>query len=176
MAASVSPAAFSLISFDAGEIASVAEAVAATVGLPADLPIEIMVDESSILTRGTVSTGSDPAVRIAVAGGAFEDRARPRRFSEETCRIELTRLLQRVADRRTPAFAGAPAEGELSLAEEAAWDVTALGRASRRGLEVFVPRLRYDFQLRFGFGADTDARFDRLWSLEDPTWADVASG
>jgi hypothetical protein len=175
MAVTVSPDVFELVAFDAGAIASVAREVAASLGLPDDLPIEIEVDEGSILTRGLLER-VEPVVHIRAAGGAFEDKSRPRTYSEEATRIELTRLLTRVADRRTPAFSDAPDESALTPEQEVAWDAYALGRAAAAGdVAIHQPRHRYDFELRLGFGPEADARFDRLWSASGLTWTDVAA-
>ncbi|GAC1375908.1 MAG: hypothetical protein NVSMB4_04370 [Acidimicrobiales bacterium] len=170
---SVAPEVFEIVSFDAGEIASAADLVATRLGLPADETIRIVVDEQSMLSQA-ILVSVDPIV-IRAHGGALEDRARPRHLSEANVIDEMARLLQRVVDRRSPSYAGAPAESELSPQQMAAWDAHCLGRTSRWQQRSFRERHRYDFALKCGFSAEAAEAFDELWAAEDLGWAGVAA-
>jgi hypothetical protein len=170
---SVEPSRFAVVDFDAIAIADLAAMVAAEVGLPPSLPIDIVVDERSMLSRARLRT-TDPVV-IAVTSGAFEDRSRPRQMSDANVVDELARLLQRVADRRSAEFAVAPPEDDLTPQQAAAWDVACLGRTARWQAEAFETRHRYDFMLCCGFGAAAQQVFDRLWNGGVADWATVAA-
>jgi hypothetical protein len=70
-------------------------------------------------------------------------------------------------------FADAPADLDLSLTENAAWDTYCAGRLARMGVEVNQQRWRYNHRNRFGFNDRVDAEFDRLWSADDLGWSDI---
>src|SRR5256886_989833 len=74
------------------------------------------------------------------------------------------------AGRLSDAFAAAPPDIDLTLAERAAWDVWTHARAGRLGLPTRPDRMRYDFRLQHGFSDATDAAFDRLWDARTLTW------
>lgn len=160
-----------MVTFDAARIAELAGEVADKVGLPADAVLRIEVDEQEPLGRTTVLS-LDP-IAIKVEGGAFEDAKRPRQMSERGIVDVLGRLLFRVRDRLDPAFGEAPADDELTLQQQTAWDAYAVGRAERAGLPVQRPRRQYHFRNRHGFSDVADAAFDRLWQAESLTWADI---
>ena len=85
MNVSVDPPAFTIVDYDAGRIAAVAAEVAALVGLPDDVRIEVVVDEENPFGKAsTMVVGR--AVTIAVEGGAFEDPQQLRQFSEPNAR------------------------------------------------------------------------------------------
>jgi len=165
----VEPQAFAVVEFDAATIARVAADVAAHAGLPPALPIRIVVDEQSMLSQARLRS-VDPIV-IEASSGAFEDRSRPRRLSQANVADPLARLLQRVADRRSSAFALAPAEEYLTPQEAAAWDVSCLGRAG----SPFEARHRYDFSICCGFGPAAQEAFDVLWHSAVIDWAGIAA-
>lgn len=173
MKVSVDPPAFSIVDYDPGRITAVVEEVAALVGVPDDVRIEVAVDEESPF--GKTSTLVDGrSVRISVEGGAFEDPRRLRQFSEENARLVLGRLLFRVADRLDPAFGEPPPDTGLTPGEHAAWDAYAVGRYARRaGVDGGRGRRRYAFRIRHGFNDASDRAFDRLWTASDLTWADI---
>jgi hypothetical protein len=70
-----------------------------------------------------------------------------------------------------PDFADAPADVELSLQENAAWDTYCVGRLARLGVPVNQQRWRYNHRNRFGFHDDVDAAFDALWAADDLGWS-----
>lgn len=167
----VVPATFTLVSYDAADIARLVGEVAERVGL-GDARIRVEVDESVPLALSRVTDG-DPVV-IWVEGGAFEDPKKIRNLSPLAVQTVATRLLSRIADRRRPGFGSAPPEGELSVPEIDAWDVWAMGRAQRQGLDVNQQRWRYRFRNRYGFTDEADAIFDRLWASDALTWSELA--
>ena len=169
MNVTVTPSTFTLVLFDADEIARIAAETAALVGLERDLTIE--VDERSPLGRTTVPS-LDP-LTVSVESGAFEDARRPRHLAERSVREVLGRLLMRVRDRLDPAFGEPLPDDALSLRHQVAWDAYCVGRCQRLGLPVQEQRRRYHFRNRHGFSDVADAEFDRLWHGEALTWADI---
>ena len=178
---SVTPEAFELVEFDAAEIAAVASDVADAVGLGADVPIRVEIDESVIMARTASRIDGDPAagadgktVVIEATGGAFESLRAARKFDETRCRNVLGQALLRARDRLDPAFGDPPADGELTVHQEAAWATTIEGRLARRGVIRGRPQRRiYHFRVRHGFNDSVDRVFQRLWDGEDLTWADI---
>jgi hypothetical protein len=167
----VTPAEFTLVFFDAGRITELAGDVADKVGLPADAELRIDVDEGEPLGRTTVSS-LDP-ITITVEGGAFEDAKRPRHMSDTSVIDVLGRLLFRAKDRLDPGFGSAPADGDLDLQQHTAWETYCVGRCARAGMQPAKPRRLYHFRNRHGFTDVADAVFERLWSAEGLTWADI---
>lgn len=168
----VIPGTFTLVSFDAAEIARLVEAAAEVAGI-ADGAIRVEVDQSVPLAMAKVTAG-DPIV-LWVEGGAFEDPRSIRQLSPEAVQTVAVRLLTRIADRRAAGFEGAPDDDSLSVAQADAWDVWTLGRASRRGVAVNQQRWRYRFRNRHGFTDVADRVFDRLWATDTVTWAELAA-
>jgi hypothetical protein len=168
---SVEPAEYHFVAFDSAVIAKNIAEVADLVGLPADTEILVKIDESTPLGRALV-TSLDP-ITIEVEGGAFENAKAPRQLSERSVRDVISRLLFRVSDRKSGAFANAPAEGEVPLPENVAWDVYAVGRAARVGIQVSKPRRLYHFRNRHGFNDVADAAFETLWSADGLTWEEL---
>jgi hypothetical protein len=166
----VTPATFSMVDFDSERIAALVSEAAGWVGL-ADGDVRVDVAEEVPLA-GAVLASVDPPV-LAVQGGAFEDPRHPRRMSTVAVQTVAARLLARAADRRRPGFAEAPPEGELTVAQSDAWDVWAVGRAARRGLDVHQQRWRYRFRNRHGFTDVADRVFDRLWAATELSWSDL---
>ena len=150
--------------------------VATLAGLPADVSIELTVDERSPFGK-TASEVEGRSVRLVVEGGAFEDLQQLRRFSEPNCRLVLGRLLFRAADRLDPAFGDPPPDADLTPAEHAAWDAYAVGRYARRAaVDAGRDRRRYAFRIRHGFTDESDRAFARLWTGSNLTWTDVRTG
>jgi hypothetical protein len=54
-----------------------------------------------------------------------------------------------------------------------AWQVYCVGRLGRLGHQVQRQRRLYHFRNRHGFTDAADEAFDRLWSGEGLTWADI---
>jgi len=169
----VSPETFTMVKFDAAEIVAVAEKLMDDIGLPADLALTIEVDERTPLGRALVSS-MDPLV-ISVESGALEDPKRPRELSETGAADVLGRLLLRVRDRFDPEFGDPGPDDSLTLARSAAWDAYCIGRLVRVGYRHYNNRQRrlYHFRNRHGFTDAADAAFERLWTAERLTWADI---
>ena len=173
MNVTVDPPAFSIVDYDPDRIAAVAAEVAALVGLPDDVRIEVVVEEDSPFGK-TAMVVEGRSVRMAIEGGAFEDPQRLRQFSEANARLVLGRLLFRAADRLDPSFGDPPVEADLTPAEHAAWDAYAVGRYTRRaGVDGGLGRRRYAFRIRHGFSDASDRAFERLWGSSDLTWAEI---
>jgi hypothetical protein len=168
---SVDPTEFHFVNFDASVIAKLVGEVADLVGLPADQEIVVHVDEATPLGRALV-TSLDP-ITFDVEGGAFENAKAPRQLSERSVRDVTARLLFKVADRLSGRFDNAPAEGEVPLPQGVAWDVYAVGRSARAGVEVSKPRRLYHFRNRHGFNDVADAAFETLWNADQLSWDEL---
>jgi hypothetical protein len=167
----ISPDAFTVVPYEVPVIAALVEEAAALVGFPADVEIDLEVDED--LPHPLVGTASDIAdgrARLWMSGGNLESTHRNREFNEPAARFDLTLMLLRANDRLAEGFASAPPDIELSLAERIAWDVWTHARAGRLGLPTRTDRMRYDFRLQHGFTDAADAAFDRLWKAPTLTW------
>lgn len=175
MAVTVTPEQFKLVQFDAAEITEIVGELAAAIGLPEDLAIAVEVDETSPLGKAAV-TSIDPIV-LQLESGALEDPKRPRQLSRTAAADVLGRLLFRVRDRLDPTFGTPPADADLSLQQSVAWDVYGIGRLVRLGYRHHDNRQRrlYHFRTRHGFTDAADAAFDRLWTTDGLTWADIAA-
>lgn len=167
----VEPATFTLVEFDAAEVAAVVEGLLDDIGLAR--PVTLRVDELTPLGRAAV-TSLDPLV-LDVESGALQDARTLRAFSPSATANVVGRLLLRVRDRLDPAFGEAPADEDLTLAQAAAWDAYAVGRLVRLGHDRFDERQRrlYQFRTRHGFTDVADAAFAALWDGVGLTWADV---
>ncbi|MDP1792659.1 MAG: hypothetical protein Q8K63_00870 [Acidimicrobiales bacterium] len=166
---SVEPAEFHFVLFDASEIASLVGEVADLVGL--DREVQVTIDESTPLGRSSV-TSLDPIV-LSVEGGAFENAKAPRHLSARSVRDVTARLLFRVSDRLSGRFDDAPIDGEVPLPLNVAWDVYAVGRAARAGVDVSKARRLYHFRNRHGFTDVADAAFETLWAGDNLSWAEI---
>jgi hypothetical protein len=163
-----------MVNYDAGAITALAEKLADRVGVPADTEVSLDVDEG--LPRPLIVSyvdAVDGRIAIWCSGGNFEHPQYPRRFADHLAEFQLGRDLQRGADRLRAEFAAAPADGELSERQRAAWDAWAEGRLSRLGISVREPLSRYHYRLAHGFGDASDAVYDRLWHADALTWADL---
>ena len=65
-----------MVFFHAVEIRAIVEQLAAEVGLPADLPIRVEIDETTPMGRAQLQS-IDPVV-LTLESGALEDPKRPR--------------------------------------------------------------------------------------------------
>jgi hypothetical protein len=167
----VVPETFTLVDYEPGPIAEVAVAMREKVGLPADLPLRIEIDETTPLGRAWV-TSTEPAV-LKVESGGIEHNHQPRQFSADEAAPLFGRLLLRLKDRLDPRFGDAPGDDDLSLELSAAWDVYAVGRVARLGYESQRQRRLYQFRVRHGFTDVGDAAFDQLWTGDDLSWTDI---
>jgi hypothetical protein len=167
----VVPETFTLVDYDAAAIAEVAARLWQEVGLPAGGSLRIEVDESTPLGRAWVIS-AEPAV-LGVESGGLEHNHQPRQFDAAQAAKLFGRLLLRLRDRLDPDFGDPPADDDLPLPLSAAWDAYAMGRISRLGYDSQRQRRLYQFRVRHGFSDVADAAFDRLWSAESLTWADI---
>lgn len=169
----VRPETFSMVDYDAAEIARVAGEVAARVGLPEDVCLIVDIDETTPF-GGSSSVVEGRRVIISVGGGSLEDPRNLRQFSEDGARHVLGRLLLRIRDRLDPAFGDPPPDRELTLPQHTAWDTYAVGRWARlSGDDAQEARRRYAYRLRHGFSDEVDTAFERIWQGEGLTWADL---
>jgi hypothetical protein len=172
---SVSPDPFTLIAYDAKEIAAIIEDVAAVTEFPTNADIHLDVDEELFAPLvGHLSDVADGAAKLWISGANFEDNKRPRTFSADQARRDLTYMVLRAKDRLSDDFKDAPPDNQLSRGERGAWDAYAVGRAARLG----TPQVRhqaqlYDFRLQHGFTDVADAAFERLWNAESMTFAGI---
>jgi hypothetical protein len=167
----VRPDPFTLIAYDAGEIAAIVDDAAALVGVDPAVPIEVEVDEELFAPLvGHTSDCVDGTVRLWISGGNLEDNRLPRTFSAAQACRDFTLAMLRAKDRLSAGFAEAPPERELSRGERAAWDVYTAGRAARLGIAVRRQAQLYDYRMQHGFTDIADAAFERLWNAESVTW------
>jgi len=173
MSVKVTPDTFNLVNYDASEIASIVAELQTAVGLPGGIDITLEVDESTPLGRASV-TSYDP-VTLHLESGALEDPKRPRHLSRTGSADVIGRLLFRVHDRRDPAFGDPPDDKDIPIAHSVAWDAYCIGRLVRLGYRHYDNRQRrlYHFRNRHGFSDTADEAFDRLWTADTLTWADI---
>jgi hypothetical protein len=172
----VSPEEFTFVRFDAAEIAAIVAELAARLDIAN--PIHVVVDEATPLAKvyeEIDGSSSDATITLHAESGALEDRRHPMSFSADDATESLGRILLRAHDRLRPGFGDAPADLELTLAQNAAWDAYCAGRLARMGVAVNEQRWRYNHRNRFGFSDAADAAFDRLWAADDLTWADITT-
>ena len=173
MPVTVTPERFTLIDFDAAEIAALTEDLLAKVGVDPDAEVRIEVNESSPLGF-TQITSLDP-VTVYLESGALEDPKRPRQLSPEGAQNILGRLLLEASDRLDPAFGAPPLDEPLDPPLANAWQIYCAGRLDQLGYRHFDQRQRrlYHFRNRHGFTDRADAVFDRLWTGDGFTFADL---
>ena len=167
------PDRWAMVDYDPERLLAIAAEVADAAGLPADREVVVELDDTSPLGRYSLDS-MDPIV-VSMESGAFEDPKHPRQLSESFTAGVLGRLFFRAADRLTEGFADAPEDADLEPAAGIAWEVYAAGRLARTGRQAQRQRWIYHFRNRHGFSDEADAAFDRLWSADDLTWADVRS-
>jgi hypothetical protein len=171
MPVAVHPETFELVLYDAGEIRALVERLVDQIGLPGGTDIRVEIDETTPLGNARV-TSLDPVV-LSLESGALEDNKGPRRMDEVGSTDVLGRLLFEVKDRLDPAFGDAPIADALSLPQIAAWQCYCVGRLGRLGHKVQRQRRLYQFRNRHGFTDVADAAFDKLWTADGLTWADI---
>ncbi len=171
----VQPETFSLVDFDAAEIAAVAAEVADAVGIGADVELTIEVDET-VMVGSAASRIDGDAIVVAATGGAFESLRKARQFDETRCRTVLAHALLRARDRLDPSFGDPAPDADLSVQQEVAWATSIEGRLDRLGLVHGRPQRRiYHFRVRHGFNDTVDQVFDRLWTTDAVTWSDITT-
>ena len=172
----VSPEEFTFVKYDAAEIAAIVAELAEQLEIAN--PSRVVVDEATPLAKvyeEIDAASSDATITLHAESGALEDRKHPMSFSATGAREAPGRVLLRAHDRMRADFADAPADLELSLEENAAWDTYCAGRLERMGVETNQQRWRYNHRNRFGFHDGVDAAFDALWAADDLGWSDVMS-
>jgi len=172
----VSPEEFTFVKYDAAEIAGIVAALAEQLEIAN--PIRVVIDETTPLAKvyeEIDAASSDATITLHAESGALEDRKHPMSFSPTGAREALGRVLLRAHDRMRADFADAPADLELTLEENAAWDTYCAGRLERMGVETNQQRWRYNHRNRFGFHDGVDAAFDALWAADDLGWSDVVA-
>jgi len=168
---SVTPQTFHYVTFDADQIATLTSTLADQVGFPADATISVEIDERTPLGRARIDS-LDP-LALHIEGGAIEEPTEPRTLSGRLSADVIGRLLFRAKDRIDGGFADAPADADLTLQQQTAWDTYAMGRLERLGYDVRPPRRQYHFRNRHGFTDVVDRIFTHLWGAEALTWADI---
>ena len=169
----VRPAEFHYVAYEAERIREIASMVADGAGFGQHDEILIEVDERTFFGRSRVLS-QDP-LHIQFESGAFEDAKRPRHLSEAGTTESLGVVLHRALDRRRPEFSDAPSDEDLSLAQRVAWDAWASGRCAKQGWEVSKPRRHYHFRARHGFSDQADAAFEKLWTADSLSWAELSA-
>jgi hypothetical protein len=170
----VTPQEFTYVQYDASVIASLAEELAGRVGLPDDVAISIEIDEELPLPlTGSAANVVDGNAMLWFSGANLENGKYRCTFDEPVARAELATSLFRARDRLQPGFESAPPDEELAEALRGTWDVWAEGRAVRLGELGRGVRRQYVFRLYNGFTDVADAAFDRLWSGDEFTWAEL---
>jgi hypothetical protein len=173
-AITVTPNPFTLVPYDAAEIAALVEEAASQAGISSGTDIALTVDEELFAPlTGHMSDVIDGRIVLWISGGNFEDNKRPCHFSADQARVDLAIMMLRAKDRLSDDFAAAPPDHDLSRGERVAWDTYAAGRARRLGLDIRQPRQLYDFRLQHGFTDVADAAFQRCWDAERITWEGV---
>src|SRR5437763_4026902 len=170
MPVSVSPEEFHLVNYDSQEIVAIVSELADRVGL-GERDIVIEVDEKTPLGSSAV-VSLDP-ITITVESGGFEDAKRLRNLSRESVEGVIGRHLMRTRDRLDPSFGDPPADDDIPIEQYVTWDIYAVGRLERLGLQSQRERRRYHFRIRHGFTDVADRVFDRLWAGENLMWADL---
>jgi len=169
----VAPESFVMVEYDQPTITAEAERIVALLGIASSDDIRIEVDEATPFGR-TAVVSVDPVV-LAIEGGAFEDPRHPRKLGMPQVASTLGQLLVHVYDRRDPSFGDPPADDDLNLAHRVAWDVYAMGRLDRLGIDGQRQRRLYAFRNRVGFTDVADEAFTRLWTGTDLTWEAITS-
>ena len=166
-----------MVLFDAAEIKSVVEKLIAR-GRPAR--------RSRRRGRGRRGDPARPGHgRVLRRPGRDRRRGRRVRGPEATPPAVDDRVGRRARSAAVPAsrtaatdgFGEPPADADIPLAQSVAWDVYCVGRLVRLGFKHYDNRQRrlYDFRNRHGFTDAADAAFERLWTADDLTWADIAA-
>lgn len=162
-----------MVFFDTAEIRALTEKLVADVGLPADLPITVDIDDTTPMGRALLA--STEPVALSIESGALEDPKRPRQLNPEGATDVIGRLLFELRDRLDPAFGDPPADADLSLPLAVAWQVYCVGRLGRLGHRVQRQRRLYQFRNRHGFTDAADEAFQQLWSVEGLSWDDIVT-
>lgn len=162
-----------MVFFDATEIAGLVEGLLPEIGIAPDLLVTVEIDETTPMGHAQLRS-VDPVV-LSLESGALEDPKRPRCLNHEGAVDVIGRLLYEVRDRLDPSFGDPPSDDDLSLPESCAWQTYCVARLGRLGHRVQRQRRLYQFRNRHGFTDAADEAFDRLWTADDLTWADIVA-
>lgn len=168
---SVQPDEFQFVAFDAAFIASVTEQMATALGI--DRPVAVVIDETTPLAKVRIELGD--TITLHIDSGALEDTRKPRQQSETAIATTVGKALLRCRDRLTGGFGESPDDDALDMRQRAAWDTYCISRLARMGVPVMPDRWRYHFRNRHGFTNLSDTAFDRVWSSDALTWAELES-
>ncbi len=170
----LTPEAFTLVKYDAGELLAIAEAAASSVGVPEDVAISIEVDEA--LPNPLVASLVDiveGTVTCWFTGGTFEDPQHQAELQRDTAMVELAAVFLRARDRLGGGFESAAPDGEISDRQRAIWDVYTDGRLGRQGFRLNEARRRYAYRLQAGFNDVADAEYEKAWAATAMTWDEL---
>lgn len=175
MSATLIPAEFTLVKFDAGEVAALIDETMTAVSFPSGVDVTVEVDEvlPHPLTASFVDV-VDGAATLWFTGGCFESPQRQTGLSVDNTRVELGAALLRAKDRLLDGFESAPPDEELDDRQRGVWDAYAEGRLANLGFPVREQRRRYTFRLYCGFNDVADALFERMWTGTTLTWEELA--
>jgi hypothetical protein len=171
----LTPEAFTLVQYDAAELLAIAEEAATAVGVPDGMAIAIEIDEAlpgPLIASAAEAT--DGKLSFWFSGGCFEDPKRQAMLQPDMSRTEFGAAFLRGRDRLDGGFEDAPDDAEISERQRAIWDTYAEGRLARQGgFLINEARRRYTYRLRCGFNDVADASYDRVWSANSLSWADL---
>jgi hypothetical protein len=170
----VSPAEFTFVKYEATAIAEIVAELAAL--LEISNPIQVVVDETTPLAKLSEELegmSSDATITLRAESGALEDRKHAMSFSADSARESFGRILLRAHDRLRTDFGDVPADVDLTLEDNAAWDTYCAGRLARLGVKTNQQRWRYNHRNRYGFADGVDAAFDALWNADELIWSEV---
>ena len=176
MPLTVTPETFTFVNYDHSTIPEIADKAATDAGLPGDADVQVEIQESTPLGRVHVDEyepGPPARVRIRIEGGAFEHLKEPRALDPVRVAETLGRVFFRLADQLNPDFGFEGDPEELKVPRQVAWDVYALGRLNNLGYSVSHDRWLYLWRNRHGFTDESDIVFERLWSGQPMTWAEI---
>ena len=175
MPVTVTPETFTMVGFDATEIAALTEELLPRVGLDPDSDVRVEINETSPLGWAVLSS-IDP-VTLSIESGALEDPRRPRELSVPGSQNLIGRLLLEASDRLDPAFGAPPLDEPIDPGPANAWETYCTGRLESLGYRYFDQRQRrlYHFRNRHGFTDAADAVFERLWTGDGFTWDELTA-
>lgn len=171
MTVTVTPTEFHFVRYDAAVVERITLDLLDRLGMTGrDVLVDI--DEATPLI-GMALVSSDP-ITLKIEGGALENPKALRTLSKVNVANAIGRLLLHARDRAGP-FTDAPPDGQLTLAQRAAWETYSNGRLERLGYDSHRSRWLYHFRSRHGFTDAVDAAFERLWNAENLSWSELST-
>src|SRR5437667_412487 len=140
-----------------------------------EMMIQSLIETADEVERAAAHQARLERLLIYAEGGAFENAKKIRHLSDRSVNGVCGRLLYRISDRLSGRFDDAPSDADLTMPQYTAWDTYAVGRCVRLGLPVSRQRRLYHFRIRHGFSDVADAVFERLWTADGLSWAEVAA-